>query len=85
MKAYERPMVEVLDETSEGVYTISGDVAQEEQEEKVKCRFGRSEANAGSDTCQACSASGGLRANELDGESLFKEDFKGCIDGMPLK
>lgn len=85
MKAYERPMVEVLDETSEGVYAISGDVVQEEQEEKVKCRFGRSEANPGSDACQACSASGGLRDYELDGESLYKKDFTTCIDGMPLK
>lgn len=88
MKEYKRPVIEVLEETSEGVYAASGDNAGNEQnneEQKARCRFGRTEANPGSDTCQACSFSGGLRGVELDGESLFRSDFSGCVDGLPIK
>ena len=88
MREYVRPAVEVLEETSEGVYAASGDSVDNDnnnQTEKVTCRFGRTEANPGSDTCQACSFSGGLRGQELDGESLFRSDFTTCPDGFPVK
>ncbi len=88
MKNYEKPVVEVLQETNEGVYAASGSVEENDnnnETQKAKCRFGRTEANPGSDTCQACSFSNGLRDVELDGESLFRDDFKGCVDGFPVK
>lgn len=88
MKEYRRPVIEVLEELGEGVYAASGDNIGDEdnkEEQKERCRFGRTEANPGSDTCQACSFSGGLRGVELDGESLFRSDFNGCVDGKPVK
>lgn len=88
MKKYESPIVEIVDTLSEGVYAASGDITEDNennQEEKKRCRFGRTEANPGSDACQACSFSGGLRDTELDGESLFRSDYTGCVDGMPEK
>lgn len=90
MKEYKRPEALVLDETSEGVFAASGQVdenqgAENQEQETVVCRFGRREANPGSDACQACSFSGGLRDQELSGESLFKSDFSGCPDGLPVK
>ena len=43
-------------------------------------------ANAGSDTCQECSKSGGQRNTPLPGEESAREaDFTGCIDGRPVK
>ena len=50
-----------------------------EQAEGI-CRFGRTEANPGSDTCQACSKSGGT-ASKL-AESTFRSDYNGCPDNM---
>lgn len=87
MKKYTKPIVEVLSDTTEGIYAASGIVPEEDtkQEERKICRFGRKEANPGSDTCQACSFSGGVRSDELPGESLYKSDFKDCVDGMSLK
>lgn len=90
MKDYRKPVVEVLDESCEGVYAASGSLADNNNElnngtERQVCRFGRREANPGSDTCQACSYSNGLRDTELDGESLFRNDFTGCPDGFPVK
>lgn len=91
MKEYKRPEALILDETSEGVFAASGQVDEnqgevsDQEQNAVVCRFGRREANPGSDACQACSFSGGLRDKELSGESLFKSDFNGCPDGLPVK
>ncbi len=80
MKIYESPEAVRADSVTEGVYMASGDA-----EEKV-CRFGRNEANPGSDTCQNCSVSGGVRSEKLPGqESPRREDFTVCVDGMPMK
>ena len=45
MSAYEKPMIHVVPEQAEGIFMASGD--------KTVCRFGRTEANPGADTCQA--------------------------------
>ena len=89
MKEYMKPEALVLDEINEGVFAASGQVDDDQQNDDNQstavCRFGRKEANPGSDTCQACSYSGGLRDQELSGESLFESDFSGCPDGKPVK
>jgi len=51
MGNYEKPTVIVTGENIEGVYLASGDHLEQ-------CRFGRTEASAGSDVCQECSKSG---------------------------
>ena len=48
MGNYEKPTVIVTGENIEGVYLASGDHPEQ-------CRFGRTEASAGSDVCQECS------------------------------
>lgn len=83
MKNYKKPELIYLDNTTEGIYMSSGDTEVESTERK--CRFDRTEANPGSDKCQACSYSGGIRDTELPGESLFKENYTGCPDNMPEK
>ena len=45
MSAYEKPLIHVVPEQAEGIFMASGD--------KTVCRFGRTEANPGADTCQA--------------------------------
>lgn len=80
MKDYEKPVAVRQGDLAEGIYLASGDT--ENKEDRV-CRFGRKEANPGSDTCQACSQSGGLVSKSEDG--AFKADFKGCVDDMPVK
>ena len=75
MSAYEKPMIHVVPEQAEGIFMASGD--------KTVCRFGRTEANPGADTCQACSKSGGT-ASKL-AESTFRSDYNGCPDNMPEK
>lgn len=78
---YEKPEVVCVNSKCEGVYLASGgnDVLAE-------CRFGRTEASAGSDQCQECSVSGGTRNKPLPGEESAREDdFKTCVDNMPLK
>lgn len=84
---YLRPEVIKIDDRFENVFAASGDsdLASDNKDEKKRCRFGRVEANSGSDTCQVCSVSGGARNNALPGESLFESDFKGCPDNMPIK
>ncbi len=77
MKDYEKPVAVRQGDLAEGIYLASGD-----KEDKV-CRFGRKEANPGSDVCQACSQSGGLVSKSESG--AFKSDFKGCVDNMPVK
>lgn len=78
-KNYEKPGVILTNERCEGVFMASGD-------NEIPCRFGRTEANAGSDVCQNCSVSGGERDHKLPGtESPRKEDFTTCIDGKPIK
>lgn len=81
MRDYKKPEAMYISETSEGVYMASGD----DEEDVKRCRFGRTEANPGADTCQVCSYSGGVRDKELPDEPLFKEDYKGCPDNMPEK
>lgn len=92
MKNYSRPVVEVMPEMAEGVYTdTSGDVTTDGSVESgstttthpKKCRHGRTEANRGSDTCQHCSISGGVLTTGPSG--IGKEDYKGCVDSMPEK
>ncbi len=82
MKSYEKPIVTKLEGKSESIYMASG-ASEDEAEEKVVCRFGRSNANPGSDTCQACCKSGGL-LNKVEG-GTFRNDFTECIEGLPLK
>lgn len=78
MGNYEKPTIEVVTEKAEGIFMASGD-----DQVTAVCRFGRSEANPGSDTCQACSKSGGA-ASKLP-ESTFRADYNGCPDNMPEK
>lgn len=67
---------------AEGIFMASG----ENHTPITTCRFGRTEANAGSDVCQECSRSSGLQSSHRPGEeSARKEDFTGCIDGLPIK
>ena len=49
---------------------------------KPVCRFGRTDAGAGVDTCQSCSKSGGTVP---DLKNTFKSDYTGCVDNMPEK
>lgn len=81
MGNYEKPIVQVVTEKAEGVFMASGD-----EQAKAVCRFGRTEANAGVDTCQYCSKSGGLTGQRgADGEGAFRSDYQGCPDNMPEK
>ncbi len=83
MKKYVKPEVVETKEYAEGVYLASGNSSDADEE---VCRFGRKEANAGSDVCQECSKSGEERSTPLPGEeSARREDFTGCIDGKPVK
>lgn len=84
MKTYEKPVADVLTETSEGVYAASGDNSDDKTPKPTpkKCRFGRVEASAGSDVCQSCSATGGTTP---DKKGTYRDDYKGCIEGMPEK
>ena len=45
MSNYEKPVVVMAEESTEGVYLASGDHLEQ-------CRFGRTEASAGADACQ---------------------------------
>ena len=79
MKKYEKPEAISLSTSAEGIFMASGDTLK-------TCRFGRTEASAGSDTCQECSKSAGLRSTPLPGEeSARKSDFKKCVDHLPIK
>ena len=70
MSNYEKPVVVMAEESTEGVYLASGDHLEQ-------CRFGRTEASAGADACQECSKSGGKRAN-LQGEMILKAAWTIC-------
>ena len=53
MKKYVKPEVVETKEYAEGVYLASGGSTDNSSgPEETACRFGRKEANAGSDTCQ---------------------------------
>jgi hypothetical protein len=78
MNKYERPVAKVLDSTTEGVYMASGD---DDNNVARVCRFGRTEASAGADTCQSCSKTGGVSATE----QAYRADYTGCIENMPEK
>ena len=82
-----QPEVVETKDYAEGVYLASGGSTDNSSgPEETACRFGRKEANAGSDTCQECSKSGGQRNTPLPGEESAREaDFTGCIDGRPVK
>lgn len=83
MKDYQRPVVELTEGISEGIYAASGDTEQETSDAHPQvCRYGRREASAGVDVCQACSATNGL-SSEPDG--YYKQDYVGCPDNMPEK
>jgi len=77
MGEYVKPVVETMNEKAEGVFAASGAA----DEGVVKCRFGRTEASAGVDTCQACSATDGASSTG----QYFRENYKGCPDNMPEK
>lgn len=83
MKSYEKPVITKIEGMSESIYMASGAPEEDEAAEKVKCRFGRTEANPGSDICQACCKSGGL-LSKVEGGS-FQSDFTECIEGLPIK
>ena len=71
MKKYVKPEVVETKEYAEGVYLASGGSTDNSSgPEETACRFGRKEANAGSDTCQECSKSGGQRNTPLRARSL---------------
>ena len=76
MEKYTKPVVDVLDETCEGVYAASGT--------KV-CRFGYTYANPGKDACQSCSATNGVNGTgkTAEGKQYYKRDYVGCPDNMP--
>ena len=62
MKKYVKPEVVETKEYAEGVYLASGGSTDNSSgPEETVCRFGRKEANAGSDTCQECSKSREIR------------------------
>ena len=83
MRKYMKPVLEVSEDMTEGVYLASGNA---QDEEKTTCQFGRTEANPGSDKCQTCSVSGGATNVTPEGqESYRKEDFTTCPDHMPVK
>lgn len=78
MGEYVKPVVETLNEKTEGVFAANGAA---EGEEVRRCRFGFTDANPGRDTCQACSASGGTQSEG----KYYRNDYTGCPDGMPEK
>lgn len=78
MGNYEKPTVKIITEQAEGIFMASGD-----SQAGAVCRFGRTEANPGADSCQACSKSGGI-ASKLP-EGTFRSDYQGCPDNMPEK
>ena len=77
MKLYEKPVITIMNDTAEGVYTASGD-----EDHPDVCRFGRNQANSGADTCQSCSYSNGMDANI---KHLYESNYTGCPDKMPEK
>lgn len=80
MKNYEKPEITVVEESCEGVYAASGEVRT--------CRFGRTEAGRGVDTCQSCSATNGENGTGVNfetGKQYYEADYVGCPDGMPEK
>ena len=85
MKMYEKPVVEVLDEVvcADGSNEAGGNGGNgAENSNLTVCRFGRTEANPGSDACQSCSATNGAKADQ---GGTFRADFSGCVDNKPLK
>lgn len=79
----QKPVVELAEGLSEGIYAASGDEEQETTKDHPEvCKYGRREANPGVDMCQACSATNGLSS---DGSGYFREDFAGCPENMPIK
>lgn len=79
MRKYKKPEAVSLSTSAEGIFMASGNALK-------TCRFGRTEASAGSDTCQECSKSSGFRSTPLPGEeSARRSDFKKCIDNLPIK
>ena len=83
MRKYMKPVLEVSEDMTEGVYLASGNA---QDEEKTTCRFGRTEANPGSDKCQTCSVSGGVTNVTPEGQESYRnEAFTTCPDHMPVK
>ena len=77
---YERANIEIVPELAEGVFLASG-----AQEAVGECRYGRTEFNKGSDTCQCCSATGGKYASEdqiPDWEMGYKRDANGNVESF---
>ena len=71
MQEYVKPEVVETKEYAEGVYLASGGSTDNSSgPEETACRFGRKEANAGSDTCQECSKSGGQKIRRFRARSL---------------
>ncbi len=77
MGEYVKPVVETLNEKAEGVFAASGEAGEGQ---KV-CKYGRTEASAGADICQACSATGGA----ISTGQYYREDYKNCPENMPEK
>lgn len=86
MKLYEKPVVELVDDVAEVVCADGSNDANNNNggnnQNAVACRFGRTEANPGSDTCQSCSATNGARGDQ---GGTFRSDFTGCVENKPIK
>lgn len=82
MKLYEKPVVEAIDDVAEVVCADGSNEAANGNTAVTKCRFGRTEANPGSDVCQSCSATNGAQA---DKGGTFRGDFNGCVENKPVK
>lgn len=86
MKLYEKPVVELVDDVTEVVCADGSNDANNNNggnnQNAVACRFGRTEANPGSDTCQSCSTTNGARGDQ---GGTFRADFTGCVENKPIK
>jgi hypothetical protein len=85
MKLYAKPVVEAIDDIAEVVCADGSNDAANGGNSNVAaatpCRFGRVEASAGSDTCQSCCKTNGVRGSE----QAYRADFTSCIEDKPLK
>ncbi len=86
MKLYEKPVVELVDDVAEVVCADGSNNADNNNggnnQNVTACRFGRTEANPGSDACQSCSKTNGARSDQ---GGTFRADFTGCVENKPVK
>lgn len=77
MKKYERPVLNILPETTEGIYAASGSG----DKNKETCRFGRKKFSPHSRTCRSCYASGGTSNFGTNFGYEHNAEIT-CIDGL---